>query len=341
MQAAERRAEAIASALSELTPRDRRSANPAAAIRAAARSLGKLVTESDQSAAPALAALERAEDAVMEAEQAIGRLAELAEPNPRLLEATEERLFALRAAARKYQVAVTELPSLRENFRTRLAALDQGVEGLARLTKDERAAAARYRQAAAALTAARVAAAAQLTAAVMAELPPLRLEKARFIVEVGALPADRAGPLGLDVVQFLIAANPGQAAGPLDRVASGGELSRLMLALKVVLARASPVPSLVFDEVDAGIGGATASAVGERIARVAEQLQVMLVTHSPQVAARGAAHLRVSKFVRDGRTETTVHSLNEAERREEIARMLAGEVITEAARNAADVLLRA
>ncbi len=339
LQAAERRAEAIIAAQAEITPRDRRSMNPAAALRAAARALGKLVTETDQSAAAALAALERAEDAVMEAEQAITRLAELAEPNPRLLESTEERLFALRAAARKHQVPVGELPQLLENLRTRLAALDQGVAGLARLEAEESAAARSFRQAATALTAARTTAAALLESAVMAELPPLRLEKAVFTVEVAPLPADRAGPAGLDLVRFLIAANPGQPAGPLDKVASGGELSRLMLALKVVLARASPVPSLVFDEVDSGIGGATASAVGERIARVAERLQVMLVTHSPQVAARGAVHLRVAKFVRDERTETIVQKLTDAERREEIARMLAGETITEAARHAADVLL--
>jgi DNA repair protein RecN (Recombination protein N) len=341
LQAAERRAEAIAAAMSEITPRDRRAMNPAAALRAAARALGKLVTETDQTAVPALAALEAAEDSVMQAEQAITRLAEMAEPNPRLLEATEERLFALRAAARKYQIAVTELPGLLEELRTRLAALDQGVAGLARLEAEEAAAAKRYRAAAGALTQARVGAAGELEAAVMAELPPLRLEKAKFIVEVGALPVERAGPLGLDLVRFLIAANPGQPAGPLDRVASGGELSRLMLALKVVLARASPVPSLVFDEVDSGIGGATASAVGERIARVAERLQVMLVTHSPQVAARGAAHLRVSKRVVGERTETLVQVLTDGERREEIARMLAGEVITDAARLAADVLLGA
>jgi len=340
LQAAERRAEAIAAAQSELTPRDRRAGGPLSALRAAARALGKLVTPTDQAAAPALAALERAEDALMEAEQAILRLAEMAEPNPRLLEATEERLFALRAAARKYQVAVTDLPALLARLRDRLAALDQGVAGLARLEAEEAEAANNYHVAAKQLSAARQEAATLLETAVMTELPPLRLEKARFLVEVAALPADRAGPSGLDLVRFLIAANPGQPAGPLDRVASGGELSRLMLALKVVLARASPVPSLVFDEVDSGIGGATADAVGERLARLAVSHQVLVVTHSPQVAARGAAHLRVAKIVRGERTETVVHELNEAERREEIARMLAGETITDAARHAADVLLK-
>ncbi len=311
LQAAERRAEAISSALSEIVPRDRRAMNPAAALRAAARSLSKLITETDQSASPAVAALESAEDAVMQAEQAIERLADLAEPNPRLLESTEERLFALRAGARKYQVPVGELPQLLDDLRTRLAALDQGVAGLSRLQKEESIAAQAFRGRAADLTQARQAAAARLQAAVMEELPPLKLERAQFIVEVAPLPKASAGPAGLDVVRFLIAANPGQPAGALDKVASGGELSRLMLALKVVLARASPVPSLVFDEVDSGIGGATASAVGERIARVAENLQVMLVTHSPQVAARGAAHLRVAKHVKDGRTSTSVHLLSD------------------------------
>ncbi len=142
-------------------------------------------------------------------------------------------------------------------------------------------------------------------------------------------------------MRFLIATNPGQAPGPLARVASGGELSRLMLALKVVLASGSSVPTLVFDEVDSGVGGATAAAVGERLARVAAQVQVLVVTHSPQVAARGAAHLRVAKAVSRGRASTGVETLNASARREEIARMLAGETITEAARAAADDLLAA
>ncbi|MGI4976606.1 MAG: DNA repair protein RecN, partial [Janthinobacterium lividum] len=148
-------------------------------------------------------------------------------------------------------------------------------------------------------------------------------------------------PLGMETVRFLIATNPGQAPGPLGRVASGGELSRLMLALKVVLASGSPVPTLVFDEVDAGIGGATAAAVGDRLSRVAEGVQVLVVTHSPQVAARGVAHLMVAKREAKGRTETRVLPLDGGQRREEIARMLAGEVITEAARAAADSLLGA
>jgi DNA repair protein RecN (Recombination protein N) len=189
------------------------------------------------------------------------------------------------------------------------------------------------------LTAARQLAAKRLQVAVTAELPPLRLDKARFIVEVQALDEARWGPTGADAVRFLIATNPGQAPGALDKVASGGELSRLMLALKVVLVSGGSVPTLVFDEVDSGVGGATAAAVGDRLARVADQVQVLVVTHSPQVAARGAAHLQVAKVAVSNRAETRVLALDFAARREEIARMLAGESVTEAARAAADSLL--
>ena len=198
-----------------------------------------------------------------------------------------------------------------------------------------------YVGSAAALAAARRTAAARMDRAVAKELPPLRLDKARFHAEVVALEERDWGPAGTDAVRFLIATNPGQELGPLGRIASGGELSRLMLALKVVLSSGSPVPTLVFDEVDADVGGATAAAVGERLARVAERVQVLVVTHSPQVAARGSAHLRVSKQAARGRTATRVHQLDAPERREEIARMLAGETITEAARAAADDLLGA
>jgi DNA repair protein RecN (Recombination protein N) len=197
-----------------------------------------------------------------------------------------------------------------------------------------------YVAAAAGLSAARNAAAGKLQKAVGKELPPLRLDKARFFAEVGPLPETGWGPGGMDQVRFLIATNPGQEPGPLARVASGGELSRLMLAMKVVLSAGSAVPTLVFDEVDSGIGGATAAAVGERLVRVAEGVQVLVVTHSPQVAARGAWHLRVAKAAIRDRTATTVDHLAPDARREEIARMLAGEIISDAARAAADDLLR-
>ncbi|MBN9563588.1 MAG: DNA repair protein RecN [Alphaproteobacteria bacterium] len=344
LQQGERRAEAIAAALAELTPRDRRSTGPAAALRAAARVLQRLAPageDAENPAAPAMAALERAEEALAEAETMLERLATDAEADPRLLEQAEERLFALRAAARKHSVAVVELPQLLASLRERLDTLESGAAEVSALEDAAARAKEAYRAAAATLSQARTAAATKLERAAAKELPPLRLDKARFAVAV--MPLDEAawGPTGADAVRFLIATNPGQEPGPLARIASGGELSRLMLALKVVLSSGSSVPTLVFDEVDSGIGGATAAAVGERLARVAERVQVLVVTHSPQVAARAAAHLRVAKSAARGRAATLVDRLDPSSRREEIARMLAGETITDAARAAADDLLGA
>jgi DNA repair protein RecN (Recombination protein N) len=345
LQQGERHAEAIAAALAELAPRDRRSPAPAAALRAACRALQRLVTpaqpDATNPAGPALAALERAEEALAEAESFLTRLAHEADADPRLLEQAEERLFALRAAARKHAVAVAELPALLDTLCTRLAALETGAAEVVALEQAVRQAREAYVKSAGALGEARRAAAARLDRAVAKELPPLRLDKARFRAEVAALEEGDWGPAGMDAVQFLIATNPGQEPGPLGRIASGGELSRLMLALKVVLSSGSPVPTLVFDEVDADIGGATAAAVGERLTRVAERVQVLVVTHSPQVAARGGAHLLVSKQAARGRAATRVDHLDVPARREEIARMLAGETVTEAARAAADDLLGA
>jgi DNA repair protein RecN (Recombination protein N) len=344
LQQNERRAEAIAAALSELTPRDRRGAGPASSLRAAARSLQRLVPSGQPEAAnpadPALAALERAEEALAEAETLLTRLAADSEVDPRLLEQSEERLFALRGAARKHGVAVPDLPELLDTLAARLAALETGAAEIAALEQAARDTKERYAAAAGKLSTARTAAASRLEKAVARELPPLRLDKARFFAEVSDLPETAWGAGGTDQVRFLIATNPGQEPGPLARVASGGELSRLMLAMKVVLSEGSAVPTLVFDEVDSGIGGATAAAVGERLARVAEGVQVLVVTHSPQVAARGAAHLRVAKASGRDRTSTTVSLLGADERREEIARMLAGETVSDAARAAADDLLR-
>ncbi len=361
LQQQERRGEAIAAALSELTPRDRRNSGPSAALRAASRALQRLTSPgltsptvapptvastplqesaaASNSAESAMAALERAEEALAEAETLLTRLAAEADADPRLLEQSEERLFALRAAARKHSIPVADLPALLDTLAARLTALETGaaeivaLEQATRRTKDE------YLTAATELSVQRVAAAGSLQTAVAQELPPLRLDKARFFAEAVILPETGWGPGGMDQVRFLIATNPGQEPGPLARVASGGELSRLMLALKVVLSAGSAVPTLVFDEVDSGIGGATAAAVGERLARVAEQVQVLVVTHSPQVAARGAAHFRVAKAAAGGRTATVVEQLDAPARREEIARMLAGETITASARAAADDLL--
>ncbi|MBV9782629.1 MAG: DNA repair protein RecN [Acidisphaera sp.] len=347
LQQAERGAEAIAAACAELAPRDRRGPGPAAALRAAARTLQRLVPREPSRADPpetspagtALAAIERAEEALSEAETLLSRLAEEAAADPRRLEQAEERLFALRAAARKHGVAVVELPALLASLRGRLAALETGAAAVVALEAAAAQARGAYIAAAAKLRESRRAAGARLERAVGRELAPLRLDKARFLCEVAPLEEAEWGPRGTDAVRFLITTNPGQEPGPLSRIASGGELSRLMLALKVVLASGSPVPTLVFDEVDSGVGGATAAAVGERLARVAGRLQVLVVTHSPQVAARGTAHLRVVKQATRGRASTAVEPLDAPARREEIARMLAGERITEAARAAADSLL--
>ena len=346
LQQNERQAEAIAAAIAELTPRDRRGASgPAAVLRSASRLLQRLVpahvTDQANPARDALAALERAEEALAEADTILGRLAADADADPRLLEQTEERLFALRAAARKHGVAVVELPPLLESLGERLAHLESGEAQLLELERAAKATREHYVGSAEVLTKVRREAAAQLRDAVMADLPPLRLDKARFFVEVTDTPETAWGAGGADQVRFLIATNPGQEPGPLAKIASGGELSRLMLALKVVLSAGSTVPTLVFDEVDSGVGGATAASVGERLSRVAEAVQVLVVTHSPQVAARGVAHFLVSKAAKDARTATTVEPLNKRERREEIARMLAGETVTAAARAAAADLLGA
>lgn len=348
LQQGEKRAEQIAVALAALQPRDRRASGPGAALREAARAIERLPAPGGEEAArlwrdevePILAHLAAAQDAVAEAETLLERLLQEGGPDPRRLEQVEDRLFALRAAARKHGVALVELPALLASLRERLAALDAGTGRVAALEAAAAEARARYLGAARDLSAARRDAAGQLEAAIARELPPLKLDRARFVVEVAEREEEGAwGPEGMDRVTFLVATNPGTAPGRLDRIASGGELSRLMLALKVVLARGSPVPTLIFDEVDSGIGGATAAAVGDRLARVAERLQVLVVTHSPQVAARGTQQLRVAKHVKGGRAATVVEPLGRGERREEIARMLAGERVTDAARAAADSLL--
>lgn len=338
LQQGERRAEAVAAALAELQPRDRRTASPARALREAARAVERLPPPREEVDA-ALAALAAAQDALAEAEAALERLMGESGPDPRRLEQVEERLFALRAAARKHAVAVTDLPALRRTLAERLAALDAGTGRVTALEAAAQAARDAYLRAAAALTDARRRAAARLEKAIAQELPPLKLDRARLFADIAQRDEAAWGQDGQDKVAFLVATNPGQTPGSLAKIASGGELSRLMLALKVVLARGSPVPTLIFDEVDSGIGGATAAAVGERLARVAERLQVLVVTHSPQVAARGAVHLNVVKQVKAATAETRVERLDGTARREELARMLAGERITDAARMAADSLL--
>jgi DNA repair protein RecN (Recombination protein N) len=340
LQSGERRAEAIAAALAELTPKDRRALGPASHLRAAARALGRLAApDGEHPAAAALTAIERAEEALADAETLLNRLAFEAEADPRALEAAEERLFSLRAAARKHGVNVVVLPEFLQELRGRLEALESGAADIVELSRECQSRRAAYIEAAATLSELRENAAAKLTKALSLELPPLKLDRARFVVERTALPEAAWNARGADSVKFLIATNPGDSPGALDKIASGGELSRLMLGLKVVLTGGAAVETLIFDEVDSGIGGATAAAVGERLARVAQAVQVLVVTHSPQVAARGTAQMRVAKRVHKDRAITSVDVLDAAERREEIARMLAGEFVTDAAREAATSLL--
>ena len=285
-----------------------------------------------------LEALSRAVDALAEAEQGIAACLDALDFDPRRLEETEERLFALRALARKHGVAPDDLGGFAETLRARLAAVDAGAGSLrdlaARVTAADRA----YSEAARALTASRSTAAEGLAAAMAAELPPLKLDRATFAVAVSA--AD-PGPEGLDAVSFVVATNPGAPPGPLDRIASGGELSRFLLALKVCLTAGEDGLTLIFDEIDRGVGGATADAIGRRLARLATGAQVLVVTHSPQVAAQGAHHWRVEKSVAGGMTTTRVLPLDDSGRVDEIARMLAGENIGAAARAAARELLGA
>ncbi|MFI4965267.1 MAG: DNA repair protein RecN [Caulobacterales bacterium] len=288
----------------------------------------------------ASAALDRVLIEAGEAEAAVDAAAEAFDFEPDRLEKAEERLFDLRGLARKLHVAVEELPGLRARFAERLRAVETSGDALKAAETALAAARAAYLTAAGDLNAARTAAGGRLADAVMAELSPLKLDKARFRVAVAALPEDRAGPTGLDRVAFEIATNPGAPFGDLGAIASGGELARFALALKAALAgRGGPQPLMIFDEVDQGVGGAVADAVGLRLKRLATEAQVLVVTHSPQVAARAGAHWRIAKAGEGARVRTVVEDLSAADREEEIARMLAGAEVTDAARAAARALI--
>jgi len=261
--------------------------------------------------------------------------------DPAELERIEERLFALRAAGRKYNVPVDELAALAARYKSDIALIDAGEEKLKGLEAAARAAEADYRAAAAALSKSRAKAAAALDKAVSGELKPLKLERAKFSTQIECDPAS-AGPNGIDRIEFWVQTNPGTRAGPLMKVASGGELARFLLALKVVLADRGSAPTLVFDEIDTGVGGAVSDAIGVRLAKLARGVQVLAVTHAPQVAARADRHYLISKdaLEKGRRVATRVVALAEERRREEIARMLAGAEITNEARAAAERLIK-
>ena len=285
----------------------------------------------------ALAALNRALIELGDAQAGVEDCLRQLDFNPAELERLEERLFAIRALARKHSVLPDDLGGFADRLRARLAAIDGGAAGLAQLQRDMAAAELAYMRAASVLTDTRRASAGRLDAAMAAELAPLKMERAIFTTDVD--PAD-PGPDGVDAVQFTVATNPGAPAGALNKIASGGELSRFLLALKVCLTGNMPGLTLIFDEIDRGVGGATADAVGRRLKSLATGAQVLVVTHSPQVAALGGHHWRVEKRVTGAQTLSTVTALNPDERVEEIARMLAGDTVTAAARAAAVALLR-
>jgi DNA repair protein RecN (Recombination protein N) len=262
---------------------------------------------------------------------------------PKELESVEERLFGLRAAARKHKVQVDDLPALKERLEAELAALDVSEGRAAELTNAAASARKSYESAALSLSRARKEAAARLDEEVSHELAPLKLEKASFLTHMETVLLGEGGPSGIDRIAFFVRTNPGTEPGPLMKVASGGELARVILALKVVLAARGSAPTLIFDEADAGVGGATAAAVGERLAKLATRVQVLAVTHAPQVAALASGHMLIAKEPMQGpggeAMVTRVRVLEGAERREEIARMLAGQTITDEARAAATRLM--
>jgi DNA repair protein RecN (Recombination protein N) len=314
--------------------------SPVPPLATAVRRLERRAAQAPALIEPAVKAIDAALTALDEARQHLEQALRVAEYDPRELDRIEERLFALRAAARKYAVPVDDLAALARRYEGDLTLIDAGAEQLAVLEQEAQAAAARYRAAAEALSAARRAAAQKIDKAVNAELAPLKLERAQFATDIES---EAEGPDGLDRVEFWVRTNPGTRPGPMMKVASGGELARFLLALKVVLADRGSAPTLVFDEIDTGVGGATADAIGVRLARLATRAQVIAVTHAPQVAARADRHYLISKdaLAKGKRVATRVAELEDERRREEIARMLAGAEITAEARAAAERLIRA
>ncbi|MCC6946567.1 MAG: DNA repair protein RecN [Bradyrhizobiaceae bacterium] len=315
------------------------SASPVPSLAAVWRRLERRMADAGDLVGGPVKALDQALQSLEEARAGLEHALAVADFDPKELERNEERLFGLRAAARKYNATVEDLPAVAARFKADMESLDRGAEKLAALEKEAGAAEAAYRAAAEALSKARQKAAKTLDKAVNAELAPLKLERAEFMTELASDPAN-PGPEGFDRVEFWVRTNPGSKPGPLMKVASGGELARFLLALKVVLADRGSAPTLVFDEIDTAVGGAVSDAIGARLARLGEKVQVLSVTHAPQVAARAANHFLVMKEA-DGkkRVATRVLTLTPQQKREEIARMLAGAEVTAEARAAAERLI--
>jgi DNA repair protein RecN (Recombination protein N) len=331
----ERIAEALQTADAALSGGDGADAR----LRTAQRAIERIADKAEGRLDRLVEALDRTGSELLEAMDQVQTVMGELGGDPARLSDVEDRLFALREAARKHRVTVDDLPALMNDFADRLATIDHGEADLARLDKAAAAAETAFAAAVETLSAARRDAAARLDKAVAVELPPLALEKAVFGTSVERREPGHWSGEGGDDVLFRIATNPGQTPDALNRVASGGEMARVMLAIKVALAETRDVRAMIFDEVDQGIGGATADKVGERLARLAGGSQVLVVTHSPQVAARADHHWRIEKIEADGVARTIVRRLQSDERREEIARMLAGAEVTDEARAAAERLL--
>lgn len=288
--------------------------------------------------------LEMLDQASIEISESINEIESIAHSissNQNELESIEERLFALRDLARKHQCTICDLPKILSDFEAKLSLIEYGEDNLNKLQKAEESAKLEYIKLATQLSSHRKETALILDENVKKELAPLKMEKAKFITQIEKLDELSWGAKGIDNVYFTVSTNPNSPQGALNKIASGGELARFMLALKVNLAQSSSIGTMIFDEVDAGVGGATAQAVGERLACLAHDVQVLVVTHSPQVAAKGNNHFKVSKNTINNITTTSVSRLSDIEKSEEIARMLAGEVISDEARAAAKVLIGA
>ncbi|UVC06782.1 DNA repair protein RecN [Rhizobium sp. TH2] len=336
------KSERIAGDISEASEYLNGNASPVPHLASLVRRLERKAAEAPGLLEETVEALDEALNYLSEAQNQVEAALRRTEFDPRELERVEERLFALRAASRKYAVPVTGLPALAAKMIADLADLDHGEERLKQLDAREKEAEAIYFAAARNLSAKRQNAGKALSEAVMAELPALKLDRARFMAEIEA-DEESAGAWGIDRVEFHVQTNPGTRPGPITKVASGGELSRFLLALKVALADRGSAPTLVFDEIDTGVGGAVADAIGQRLKRLSSRVQVLSVTHAPQVAARADTHLLISKGVtgeESGRVSTRVATMDDDARQEEIARMLAGASITAEARAAAGKLLK-
>ena len=334
------KAERIAGDINEASEFLNGNASPVPLIAALVRRLERKSHEAPGLLEETVEFLDQALNQLSDAQRAVDEALRKTEYDPKELERTEERLFALRAAARKYSVPVTALPALAAKMIADLADLDAGEEKLVQLQARLTETRAAYEISARSLSEKRHHTGEALAAAVMAELPALKLERARFTVEITTDP-DGGAEEGIDTVEFHVQTNPGTRPGPIMKVASGGELSRFLLALKVALADRGSAPTLVFDEIDTGVGGAVADAIGQRLKRLSATVQVLSVTHAPQVAARAATHLLISKGPVEGSetVATRVARMDDGARTEEIARMLAGASVTDEARAAAARLL--